>query len=73
MGRGLTTPTLVILIGVLGGMIAHGIIGLFVGPIVLAAAWELMMAWMRDDVPDRKRANADGTAEIVGSGLNPGP
>ena len=31
MGRGLSTPMLVIFIGVLGGMIAHGIVGLFVG------------------------------------------
>jgi predicted PurR-regulated permease PerM len=49
MGRGLSTPKLVIFIGVLGGMLAHGIIGLFVGPIILAVAWELMMAWIRED------------------------
>lgn len=67
MGRGLTTPALVILIGVFGGMLAHGIIGLFVGPIVLATAWELMMAWMRDDTPNRRLAATDETAEIVGS------
>jgi predicted PurR-regulated permease PerM len=48
MGRGLTTPMLVILIGVIGGTIAHGIIGLFIGPIVLAVAWELLAAWMRE-------------------------
>jgi predicted PurR-regulated permease PerM len=33
MGRGLSTPMLVIFIGVLGGMIEHGIVGLFIGPI----------------------------------------
>jgi len=49
MGRGLTTPMLVIFIGLLGGTLAHGIVGLFVGPIVLAVAWELMMAWIRDE------------------------
>lgn len=49
MGRGLKTPMLVIFIGVLGGTIAHGIVGLFIGPIILAVAWELMMAWIRDD------------------------
>jgi predicted PurR-regulated permease PerM len=49
MGRGLTTPTLVILIGVIGGTLAHGIVGLFVGPIILSVAWELMTAWMRED------------------------
>jgi predicted PurR-regulated permease PerM len=49
MGRGLTTPMLVIFIGLLGGTIAHGIVGLFIGPIILAVGWELMMAWIRDD------------------------
>lgn len=51
MGRGLKTPMLVIFIGVLGGTIAHGIVGLFVGPIILAVAWQLMIAWIRDDQP----------------------
>jgi predicted PurR-regulated permease PerM len=49
MGRGLTTPALVILIGVIGGTLAHGIIGLFIGPIILSVAWELMVAWIRTD------------------------
>jgi predicted PurR-regulated permease PerM len=49
MGRGLSTPVLVIFIGLLGGTLAHGIVGLFVGPIILAVAWELMMAWIRED------------------------
>ena len=49
MGRGLTTPTLVILIGVIGGTLAHGIVGLFIGPIILSVAWELAVAWIRID------------------------
>jgi predicted PurR-regulated permease PerM len=49
MGRGLTTPTLVILVGVIGGTLAHGIIGLFIGPIILSVAWELAAAWIRID------------------------
>jgi predicted PurR-regulated permease PerM len=49
MGRGLSTPVLVIFIGVLGGTLAHGIVGLFVGPIILAVAWELMMAWVSEE------------------------
>jgi len=48
MGRGLQTPMLVILLGVIGGALAYGIIGLFLGPIVLAVIWELLIAWMRD-------------------------
>lgn len=49
MGRGLSTPVLVIFVGVLGGTLAHGMLGLFVGPIVLAVAWELLMAWGREE------------------------
>jgi predicted PurR-regulated permease PerM len=52
MGRGLSTPVLVIFVGVLGGTLAHGIVGLFVGPIILAVAWELLMAWGRDEPAD---------------------
>ena len=52
MGRGLNTPMLVIFIGVLGGMLAHGILGLFVGPIILAVTWELIMAWIREERPE---------------------
>ena len=46
MARGLTTPMPVIVIGVIGGTIAYGIIGLFFGPIVLSVAWELMTVWL---------------------------
>jgi len=46
MGRGLPVPMLVIFIGVIGGTVAHGLIGLFVGPIVLALGYELGRAWI---------------------------
>jgi predicted PurR-regulated permease PerM len=52
MGRGLSTPVLVIFMGVLGGTLAHGIVGLFVGPIILAVAWELLIAWSSDESID---------------------
>jgi predicted PurR-regulated permease PerM len=48
MGRGLTTPTLIIFVGALGGTLAHGILGLFVGPVILSVAWEVMVAWIRN-------------------------
>jgi predicted PurR-regulated permease PerM len=51
MGRGLSTPVLVIFIGVMGGTLAHGIVGLFIGPIILAVAWELLVAWTRGGAP----------------------
>jgi len=52
MGRGLKTPILVILIGVIGGTLAYGITGLFLGPIVLAVIWELMVAWVKEQESD---------------------
>lgn len=46
MARGLVTPMPVIVIGVIGGTMAYGIIGLFFGPIILSVAWEIGAAWM---------------------------
>ena len=48
MARGLDTPMLIIVIGVLGGTLAYGISGLFLGPIVLAVIWELLVAWTKE-------------------------
>jgi predicted PurR-regulated permease PerM len=55
VAKGLSTPMPVILIGVLGGTLAHGMIGLFVGPIVLSIAWQLLAVWA-DDTPKRMGA-----------------
>jgi predicted PurR-regulated permease PerM len=46
IGHGLRVPVLVILIGVVGGTLAYGITGLFLGPIVLSVIWELAAAWI---------------------------
>jgi len=48
LGRGMATPMLVILLGAIGGMMLSGIIGLFVGAIVLALGYELFMAWLNN-------------------------
>ena len=50
MARGLSTPMPVILIGVLGGTIAYGISGMFLGPIVLSVAWALIVAWAHEGI-----------------------
>jgi predicted PurR-regulated permease PerM len=49
MGRGLKTPMLVILFGVIGGTLAYGITGLFLGPIILAVIWELFVSWINEE------------------------
>lgn len=46
LGRGMEIPMLVILLGAIGGMMMSGIIGLFVGAIILALGYELFMAWL---------------------------
>ena len=45
MGKGLETPMPVILVGILGGTIAYGLPGLFIGPTVLAVAYDLFIYW----------------------------
>ncbi len=58
LGRGMSTPMLVILIGAIGGMLMSGIIGLFVGAIILALGYELFMAWLdQSDVNTREALN----------------
>lgn len=46
LGRGVEIPTLVILVGAIGGAIYAGFIGLFLGAVVLALFWQLLNAWM---------------------------
>jgi predicted PurR-regulated permease PerM len=45
---GADLPLLLILAGVIGGMVAFGLVGIFVGPVVLAVAYALLGDWIRD-------------------------
>ena len=49
LGRGMEIPMLVILLGAIGGAMAAGIIGLFVGAIMLALGYEILTSWMETD------------------------
>jgi predicted PurR-regulated permease PerM len=49
LGRGVETPMLVILIGAIGGAIAMGILGLFIGAVILALGYEIFVSWMSPD------------------------
>ncbi len=51
LGRGLSVPTLVILLGAIGGAVSGGIIGLFLGAVVLALSYELVVAWLEAAPP----------------------
>lgn len=46
--RGADLPLLLIFSGVIGGMLSFGLIGIFVGPVVLAVTYTLTLAWIED-------------------------
>jgi predicted PurR-regulated permease PerM len=49
--KGADLPLLLIFAGVIGGLLAFGLIGIFVGPIVLAVTYTLLGSWMAEDAP----------------------
>lgn len=49
LGRGVAVPMPVVLIGALGGMVTGGIIGLFVGPVILAVGYMLFWQWVEQE------------------------
>jgi predicted PurR-regulated permease PerM len=57
--KGIDLPLLLILTGVIGGLIAFGIIGLFIGPVVLAVTYRLIEAWVVREEPKPER-ESDG-------------
>ena len=60
LGRGVNAPMPVILIGAIGGMISGGLIGLFLGPVLLAVAYQIFMDWMGDN---EAKENSDDSGE----------
>jgi len=48
LGRGVAVPMPVVLIGALGGMVTGGVIGLFIGPVMLAVGYQLFWRWVKD-------------------------
>lgn len=56
---GADLPLILILSGVIGGLIAFGMIGLFIGPVLLAVSWRLFSAWVNEvPLPEAVTANA---------------
>jgi predicted PurR-regulated permease PerM len=53
LGRGVDVPMLIIFVGAIGGFLNAGIIGLFIGAVVLALGYKLFLAWLAQDAtPD---------------------
>lgn len=56
---GADLPLLLIFAGVIGGMFAFGLVGIFVGPVVLAVSYTLLESWMDDELPPRSVEHRD--------------
>ena len=52
LGRGVDAPMMVILLGAIGGMITSGIVGLFIGAVILAVGYKLFQAWVEMGEPE---------------------
>lgn len=66
--RGADLPLLLIFAGVIGGMLSFGLIGIFVGPVVLAVTYTLTLAWIEDalgkDEPESELPPAPPPSEL---------
>ncbi|MBK8209765.1 MAG: AI-2E family transporter [Rhodospirillales bacterium] len=60
LGRGVRVPMVVIFVGAIGGLLASGIIGLFVGAVVLAVGFTIFTAWLG-------HAPASAGGEVLGA------
>ena len=63
--RGADLPLLLIFSGVIGGLVAFGLVGIFVGPVVLAVAYTLLEAWLAElpEVPGGAASHAAAAAQ----------
>jgi predicted PurR-regulated permease PerM len=63
LGRGVDVPMLVILIGAIGGMVSGGLVGLFVGGVLLAVSYQLFIEWV--DSSEESPGAEPGQAEAA--------
>jgi predicted PurR-regulated permease PerM len=66
---GADLPLLLIVAGVTGGLLSMGLVGLFVGPVVLAVTWRLFEAWAVEETPAPSATVGEASAVSV----RPGP
>jgi predicted PurR-regulated permease PerM len=76
LGRGVAVPMMVVFLGAIGGFLSSGIVGLFVGPVVLVLSYKLFLAWLYEGelpAPEavESAATAAEAARLKGSPLRP--
>jgi predicted PurR-regulated permease PerM len=73
LGRGVEAPMPVILLGALGSMVSGGIIGMFIGAVLLAVGYQIFMEWVSNseegigDEPERTSAPSKRECDPVSS------
>jgi predicted PurR-regulated permease PerM len=67
LGRGVAVPMIVVFLGVVGGFVAMGPMGLFLGAIVLSIGYRLLVAWVEE--PLKARVGTSEKSVSAGSGF----
>ena len=70
LGRGVDAPMPVILLGAMGGMVTSGIIGLFIGAVMLAVGYQVFMSWVDEGQESTTGApeQPDNSAQLTPAG-----
>ena len=58
LGRGVDLPAAIVLIGAIGGMIQYGVIGLFLGAVILGLGYTIISDWMQSDSDETAAAES---------------
>jgi predicted PurR-regulated permease PerM len=70
--RGADLPLLLIFAGVVGGLISFGLVGIFIGPVVLAVTWTLVSAWVQGKPDEDAPVAVDAGGPDVPTPAGPG-
>ncbi|MCX6977033.1 MAG: AI-2E family transporter, partial [Verrucomicrobia bacterium] len=73
MKMGADLPIALIFIGVVGGMAAFGLVGIFVGPVILAVSYTLLEAWIREGLLETPKISATIDPVLPAIEENPQP
>ncbi len=55
LGRGMDVPSAVVFVGTIGGFLSYGIVGIFIGAVLLVLGYKLLVAWLGDEPTTIKR------------------
>ena len=65
ISRGSQMPFVLVFLGVIGGIVAFGFLGVFLGPVLLAVGYTLLLAWNRGERIEGENATDAPAAEVA--------